>query len=703
MSEKRTQNKGTKKQQEIQNYKRKEKSFNWVWLGISVLLVIGVIATGVMLNVADIRQTPKMVMKEYFELLSKGKYEEMYTFVSDTSGIEKKAFLEKNKNIYEGIQMSGLQVKFDKEKKKKDKEKTAVVSYQTKMETVAGEKAFYNEASLVKEKGGDWKLVWEPSLIFPELREDDRIVVSTISARRGNILDRNGNGLAVNGTILQVGVVPGKMDEDKTGAIEKIAAEMDMTEEEIESKLSAAWVTDDVFVPLKSMAKGNEEKEQRLLGIKGVMISETEGRVYPLGAAGGHLTGYVQPISAEELEEKQSEGYHENSVIGKSGLELAYEKTLKGSDGYEIYTADQNGKTKILLAAKEKEDGQDVTVTIDAAIQQKAYEQFQGDPAMAVSINPKTGEVMALVSTPAYDPNEFVYGISDRRWTELNEDPNRPLLNRFYAALVPGSTFKPITAAIGMDAGKLDPNENKGYVGLSWQKDASWGEYMVTTLTDYGSEVNLQNALVYSDNIYFARAALDIGADTMIEGMCRAGFEEELPFDIGAQVSTFGTDSKISSEIQLADTGYGQGELLVNPIHLASIYSAFVNEGNMILPVLQMEEGQQAEYWKKDVFTEETAKQIQSDLVQVIENPTGTGAGGRIEGVSLLGKTGTAETKGSQEDAGALEYGWFACETTDGEERPLSVIGMVEDVQKKGGSNYVVSKVNAIMESYYAN
>lgn len=129
MSEKRTQNKGTKKQQEIQNYRRKEKSFNWVWLGVSVLLVIGVIATGVMLNVADIRQTPKMVMKEYFELLSKGKYEEMYAFVSDTSGIEKKAFLEKNKNIYEGIQMSGLQVKFDKEKKKKNCHLTSVHKY----------------------------------------------------------------------------------------------------------------------------------------------------------------------------------------------------------------------------------------------------------------------------------------------------------------------------------------------------------------------------------------------------------------------------------------------------------------------------------------------------------------------------------------------------------------------------------------------
>ncbi len=99
----------------------------------------------------------------------------------------------------------------------------------------------------------------------------------------------------------------------------------------------------------------------------------------------------------------------------------------------------------------------------------------------------------------------------------------------------------------------------------------------------------------------------------------------------------------------------------------------------------------------------ERPEQPRQKEVRRIENPTGTGAGGRIEGVSLLGKTGTAETKGSQEDAGALEYGWFACETTEGEERPLSVIGMVEDVQKKGGSNYVVSKVNAIMESYYAN
>ena len=103
-----------------------------------------------------------------------------------------------------------------------------------------------NQMKLVKEKSGDWKIVWEPSLIFPELGSDDRIVVSTVPARRGNILDRNGNGLAVNGTVLQVGVVPGKMEEDRTASLKKLAEEMDMTVEEIETKLGAAWVTDDV-------------------------------------------------------------------------------------------------------------------------------------------------------------------------------------------------------------------------------------------------------------------------------------------------------------------------------------------------------------------------------------------------------------------------------------------------------------------------
>ena len=136
---------------------------------------------------------------------------------------------------------------------------------------------------------------------------------------------------------------------------------------------------------------------------------------------------------------------------------------------------------------------------------------------------------------------------------------------------MPGSTFKAITAAIGVESGGINPDENLGYVGLSWQKDASWGNYYVTTLTDYGDQVNLENALVYSDNIYFARAALNIGAETMISKFKAMGFNEEIPFEMSLKSSTYDDDDNIDSDIQLADTGYGQGQLLVNPVHLLSI------------------------------------------------------------------------------------------------------------------------------------
>ena len=231
-------------------------------------------------------------------------------------------------------------------------------------------------------------------------------------------------------------------------------------------------------------------------------------------------------------EEKQDEGYHSNSVIGKSGLELAYEDELRATDGSSINVVDEDGSIVDTLASQEAQNGQDIYVTIDASLQQDAYNQFSSDPGTAAAMNPKTGEILALVSTPGYDPNEFVMGMSDSRWNELSSAEDTPLNNRFLSTWVPGSTFKALTAVIGVDSGKLDPAENLGYEGLSWQKDESWGNYHVTTLTDYGDQVNLENALVYSDNIYFAKAALNIGADTLIEKFKAMGFEENVPFEL---------------------------------------------------------------------------------------------------------------------------------------------------------------------------
>ncbi len=217
------------------------------------------------------------------------------------------------------------------------------------------------------------------------------------------------------------------------------------------------------------------ERQKKLLEISGVMLSDEEIRTYPLGEAASHLIGYVQNVTAEDLKDHPKEGYSTNSVIGKSGLEALYETELKGRDGCKIYIVDSEGDEKAVVAETIKEDGADIRLTIDSDLQKALYEQFQNDRGCSVAMNPYTGEVMALVSTPSYDNNDFILGMEAEEWTALNGDENRPLYNRFRQVWCPGSTFKPIIAAIGLKTGMIDPDEDFGNEGLSWQKDSSWG------------------------------------------------------------------------------------------------------------------------------------------------------------------------------------------------------------------------------------
>ena len=135
---------------------------------------------------------------------------------------------------------------------------------------------------------------------------------------------------------------------------------------------------------------------------------------------------------------------------------------------------------------------------------------MKNDKGAAVIMNPNTGEILALVSTPSYDPNDFILGISSDKWAQYNNEQTKPMLNRFKATYAPGSAFKPITASVGLDKGAFTAQEDFGASGLSWQKDSSWGSYKVTTLKQYSGAANAQNALINSDNIYFAKAATKI-------------------------------------------------------------------------------------------------------------------------------------------------------------------------------------------------
>ena len=292
------------------------------------------------------------------------------------------------------------------------------------------------------------------------------------------------------------------------------------------------------------------------------------------------------------------------------------------------------------------------------------------------------------------------------------------MLNRFRQTWCPGSTFKPIIAAIGLKTGALDWQEDFGNVGLSWQKDASWGDYFVTTLHAY-EPVTMENALIYSDNIYFAKAALKIGADALEQELDAMGFGEQMPFEIVMPPSQYSNTEQIESEIQLADSGYGQGQILVNPLHLAGLYTAFCNGGNAVKPWLVYENeaggadadadrgneaGAGAEIWLPQIFSAETAAQVLEGMKKVVNNPEGTGFAARREDVVLAGKTGTAEIKASVEDTNGTEIGWFAVFTAEKEaENPLLIVSMVENVKEIGGSGYVVNKDKNALETYWGS
>ena len=695
--------------------RRKKKQRTTICLTVFVLgtMSIGaIVSIGILHRKQNTLVSPEELLVEYMSHIPEQEYEEMYAMlnIEASRNISHDDFVKRNSASYGAIEVYNMEIEvtaYDEERK--------AVTYQTSFDTVAGNISFENEAIFLKGEDG-YKLAWDDSLIFPELGSTDKVKISTTQANRGGILDRNGRVLAGKGVASSVGIVPGKL-EDRDEAIQQIAELLEIESEVIEKKLSAKWVKEDSFVSIKTIPKVAEielmkieqdeevlkenERQEKLLEIPGVMISDTEVREYPLGEAAAHLVGYVQSVTAEDLENHAGEGYTANSVMGKSGMEGLFEKELKGQNGSSIYIVDSAGNKKAELASIFVQDGKDIQLTIDADLQRSLYAQFKEDKSCSVAMNPYTGEVLALVSTPSYDNNDFIMGLSNEQWTALNEDENKPMYNRFRQVWCPGSTFKPIIAAIGLESGAIDPMEEYGNEGLSWQKDSSWGSYYVTTLHTY-EPVILENALIYSDNIYFAKAALKIGAEKMERSLTELGFNEEIPFDIKMAKSQYSNTENIETEIQLADSGYGQGQVLVNPLHMACIYSAFCNEGNIVKPYLVYQAEATVTFWKPGAFSKETANQVLEGTKKVVNDSHGTGHAAHRDDIVLAGKTGTAEIKASKDDTSGTELGWFAIYSTEETvEHPILIISMVEDVKGRGGSGYVVKKDSAVLEDWF--
>lgn len=665
-----------------------------ILIGIIVAVVLIAIAGGsvaiYILNKPKMK--PETFWQKYVSLISEQKYEEMYEMLTQDSKeqVAKEDFIKRHKNIYDGIGMNDMKTEILAVEE--ESSSTNKISFNLKMSTDAGDIKFDGEVRLTKDKEKGYLINWSSSLIFPQLSSTDKVKVKTISSQRGEILDQNGKMLAGQGEVSTIGIVPGKLPENKDEAIEQIAELLETTTEVINKNLSASWVKNDTFVPIKKVSKDAAELKAKLIQIQGIKITTTKSRVYPLGEAAAHLVGYVQNITAEELEANKDKGYTSNSVIGKAGLEKVYEERLRGKDGIEIYIEDSEGKKKSTLAKIDVQNGENIKLTIDTNIQEKLYEQLKENEGFFVVMEPNTGAMLALVSTPSYNPNDFVLGMSSEKWNSIKNDLRKPMLARYLQSYIPGSTFKPITGAIGLTTESLSTEDTFSYSGLSWKKD-NWGQYDITTLTAYNGPKNLKNALIYSDNIYFAQAALKIGKQNLTDGLKKLKFGENVEFPLALSKSQYSNKEDISNEKLLADSGYGQGEILVNPVLMASIYSAFANEGNMLKPYLEVKENNEKEYLVEGAFSKEAANIIKEDLIQVVEQGTATDM--KVSGRTIAGKTGTAELKGSK-DGSADILGWFDCFTADDSKNQLLVISMVENGRKLGGSHYLIKKIKTL-------
>lgn len=676
------------------NKKEKKKTTNKslpIVIGVFVMGAIGVGGYFFYQNQQqhELKQN-KQVVQTFIKDLNKQSYDALpKLFTSDTekqSGMTQEEAVKKYQNVYGAIEAKNLTTK-DLQVAKKSKD-TYSFSYKLTMTTSLGEIKDLSYKGTLKTTDGTPKIDWQPDLVFPEMTATDTVSLTVDTAQRGDIVDRNDQKLATTGKLKQLGVIPSQLGdgETKTENIKKIAEATDMTEEEINQSLDQEWVQEDYFVPLTII-----DGETPTLP-DGASIQEVDGRYYPLGEAAAQLIGYVGDVTAEDL--KKNADLSSDGEIGRSGLEMAYDKQLRGTDGGKLSILTKDGTEKEILKENEKKDGEDIQLTIDATIQKTAYDSLGSKAGATVATQPTTGELLALVSSPSYDPNKMTNGISQEDYDAYANDALQPFVSRFATGYAPGSTFKTITAAIGLDNGKIDPAEQVAIDGLKWQKDSSWGSYQVTRVSDVAS-VDLETALVYSDNIYMAQKTLQMGETAFRSGLDKFIFGEELDLPIEMNPAQISNEKTFETEILLADTGYGQGQLLINPIQQATMYSVFANQGTLVYPKLLLEEQTKT---KENVVGADSVDTITTDLKQVVQDENGTAHSLAALNLPIAAKTGTAEIKTKQDEEGQENSFLLAF---DAEDAGYLMVSMLEDREESDTATKRANDVlNKLAENY---
>lgn len=658
--------------------------FNKVFIFISIMILSMITLGG-----CNKKDEAQVFVDKYIKDLNECNYEGIYENISKKSkeSISKEIFVERYTKIYSGIGASNIKVDI------KDTSNKLKPVVSLSMNSIGGNLKFDEIKLNIVKEDGEYKIVWDESLILPQMIKDDKIRVKTTSATRGKILDRDGNLLAYDGEANSIYIHPRIFEENKEENVEKISKILDKSKEYILSKIDNKNL--EHLIPIVKISNYDQEKVDLLSSINGVTIKKENSRVYAQGEAFGNLIGYIGDINKEELEKNKDKGYTVYSKIGRQGLEQVYEEKLRARDGVHIYI--ERSSEEITIAKTEPINGEDIKLSIDSELQKSIYSQLNNEKGASVAIDPKTGEVLAMVSSPSYDSNTLVTYKTDTIDSLWEKNENTQFNNRANDAYSPGSTMKLITASIGLENGIINSSEAMDIKGLNWQKDSTWGSYKITRVKDIGKPVNLYDAIKYSDNIYIGDKTIKIGEEKYLEGISKFGIGEEVPFEYPMAKSQISNNGKLEKEILLADTGYGQGEVLMTPLDITMAYSALGNEGKIMVPRLVISENIDAKIYKEAIDSKYIGE-LTKCFSAVINDADGSGKSAKIENINLAGKTGTAEIKKSKDDESGTENGWFVAVDTDTSKIAISMI--IEDVKHKSGSEYVVPKVKNVIENY---
>ncbi len=483
---------------------------------------------------------------------------------------------------------------------------------------------------------------------FRRLSEQNRVRLIPLEAPRGRVFDSRGNLLATNRPSYDVVATP----EDVTPEVfPRLATILQLSEKEVRRRMSApreypfapALIKEDV--PREVLFRIEEYKPE----LPGVFIQIAFLRYYPYQETASHLIGFIGKINSEEYQKLDRERYGFNSLIGRTGIEKIYDERLRGWRGGRQIEVNARGQLVRVLSEKLPEPGEDLRLTLDLDFQKKIMEFIKGKHASVAVMDLDSEGLIALASSPAFDPNVFVSPGRAQERLQFLRDVNAPLLDRgVSSAYPPGSVFKLVTALAALETGKITPNTRFFCPGTFRLKPGA-RPYHCWSQHGHGS-INLYEALERSCNVYFYNVGSRLSPETIASYARELGLGERMRLDVTNIAPGLVPDSAWKRERfrekwyqgETLSFAIGQSYLLVSPLQVLRLTAIIAKNGVRVEPQLILEKNPSDES-KKTAIHEENLKVIKKGMLQVVQSEYGTGQLARVDFGKLAAKTGTAQ------------------------------------------------------------